>query len=104
MKLLRDEQDNWSAARCFLAIDLVLVWCTALVELFTSLSSSDTVWAFHGSLCITLAAWAAGPRGLQYLGPVINKVAGSIRGDGATAKRTTVVVGDNPWVDDERAE
>lgn len=102
MSLMKDEQGNRSAARLFLAIELGIVWLTCLLELFTGFGVSDTVWAMHGSLMIALVAWAAGPRGLQYLGPQIGRVAGAIRGGGGDARRTTVVVGDNPRIDDER--
>lgn len=97
MSLFRDERSKLSGARVFLALELVYVWGLGLLETVTHLEVSGPVWALHASLVLALIAWAAGPRGLQYIGP---QIAGAAQGVASAAKRLARV--DDARQDDER--
>lgn len=87
MTLFRDERGNLSAARSLLAAEIIYLWVVGP-------ALSDTLVAGHFGLCGFFIAWAAGPRGLQYLGP---QIAAFTKAIGDRVKGT-----DNAKKDDER--
>lgn len=93
---LRDEQGKTSLSRVLLLAQLLYVDLAVLAAvLFPAVTLTPEFWGYNGTLTIALVAWAAGPRGLQYLGPQI----------GATARGLTgrITGTDDPRKDDERA-
>jgi len=83
VSLFRDEKGSVSMARTLLATEFVYV---ATFGGWGALSSSVRLmpewWVFHGTLIIALAAWAGGPRAMEYLGPRIAEV-GKVIGEAA---------------------
>lgn len=95
MTFLKDEQGKLSLSRVLLLAQILYVdVAITLAVLLPTVRLTAEWWAYQGTLSIALIAWAAGPRGLQYLGPTVRDVGKSI-----TAKMTGT---DNPRRDDER--
>lgn len=78
-------------ARTLLLVQLFYVNASAALS-----SPAPEWWAFNGTLIVGLVAWAAGPRGLQYLGP---QIAAAGKAIGAAARRLAGT--DNRRRDDE---
>lgn len=76
---LHDENGKLSMARVLLLY--VVVRLDALAVLDAARPALDLPvewWAVQGGLLIALVAWAGGPRGLQYLGGQVGKVARAV--------------------------
>jgi len=83
--LITDEQEKTSAARVGLWIAVALALLTIGVDIALTLGQGsthipNTVYALEGTMFMVFAAWAAGPRIAQYIGPEIGKVASGIGG------------------------
>ena len=94
MAFLSDEQGKPSLSRTLLLFQLIYVDVTATVSALWGVRPEPEWWGYNGALAIALVAWAAGPRGLQYLGPVVGQMVDKLTG---RAART-----DNRRTDDER--
>lgn len=92
--LLKDEQDKFSMGRIMLIVHSAFCYIvlTAKVLHWIDLDTED--YAILTTAWVGFLAWAAGPRGLQYLGPAVRAAAGSLR-----ARIQHV---DNRFKDDER--
>lgn len=95
--MLRDERGKTSMARTLLVVEVIHVLAMGVLGAVGAVWLSPSWWAFQGPVTIALVAWAAGPRGLQYLGPQLGNVA---RGIAAAASRHTRT--DNRFRDSER--
>lgn len=89
MDLLKDEKGRWSSARALLASEMIYLWWSG-----PGIAWSGDLIALHSVLVVGLLAWAAGPRGLEYLGPQLTSLGGAI----VRRVRGT----DNARADDER--
>lgn len=96
--LLRDEQGGISMARTLLLGQLIYVGFLSVFPSLADASLTAEWWTYNGTISIGLIAWAAGPRGLQYLAPRVSKVATAIK-DAATARINRT---DDRYNDDER--
>lgn len=76
--ILRDEQGGLSMSRTLLLCQLVYVDILAALGAVGAVVLSGQWWTFQGTLVIGLVAWAAGPRGLQYLGPQLGNIGRAI--------------------------
>ena len=104
--IFQDERGSRSMARL-----LMLATCTVLLVLaiadsvLAAVTVSTDAYAALGGLAVVLGAWAGGPRAMQHLAPVARAAFARFgSGGGGAARSTTVVVGDNPRIDDERDE
>jgi hypothetical protein len=72
--LISDEKGKISLSRVILACQLAYVnWYAIAYE------PTEAWWSFQGALCIALVAWAAGPRGLEYLAPRVTDLAKALK-------------------------
>jgi hypothetical protein len=78
MSLLRDEQGNWSSARCAFWVTLVVTLALIVFDSCGVVAMAGAAYTLLGSLVIALASWAAGPRIASYLAPQIGKVGAAI--------------------------
>lgn len=80
MSLFRDEHGKPSMARVALGVTLaatlLLSWLDALFP--DTVVVPPDAYAMLGGIVLALAGWAGGPRVMQYLGPQVGKLAGSI--------------------------
>lgn len=81
--LVTDEQNKTSASRVGLWITVVLALVTVGVDIALTLRLAaqhipNTVYALEGTMFTVFAAWAAGPRIAQYIGPQIGQIASGI--------------------------
>lgn len=81
--VISDEKGKISLSRVILALQLVYVnWYAT-----THVPSADW-WSFQGAICVALVAWAAGPRGLEYLAPRMTELAKILRRRAAAKSKT----------------
>lgn len=98
MQVMSDESGKLSMARALLVIQLAIVNVAGVIEAFTFFGFPDVWWALQATIFIGLLAWAAGPRGLQYLGPTVSGTVGTL----TEAIRKRVQRTDRSRHDDER--
>lgn len=95
---LTDEQGKLSLSRILLLAQLVYVDVSSAVAAFTlSVVLTGEWWVYQSTLTVGLIAWAAGPRGLQYIGPVLGQITGGMANAVGRLSQT-----DNRFKDDER--
>lgn len=83
--LTQDEQGKTSSARvAFWATLIFTLVLIAADSVTTAVVVPEPAYALLAGLLIALAAWAGGPRALQYLGPQVGRVASAV----ARARRT----------------
>ncbi len=101
-QLIEDERRKLSASRVGLWSTMALALITIAVDVYVVLSGGkvfvpNTVYALEGTMFTAFAAWAAGPRIAQYLGPQVGAIASGI----ASAVRDARLPSRN---DDERGD
>ena len=82
-QLVEDEKGKLSAARVGLWITVGVSLVNFGVDVYLTLIAGkaripNTVYALEGTMFTAFAAWAAGPRIAQYIGPQIGQVASGI--------------------------
>lgn len=82
-QLVTDETRKTSSARLGLWITVGMALITVGVDIALTLGSSashipNTVYALEGTMFTVFAAWAAGPRIAQYIGPQLGAIAQGI--------------------------
>ena len=79
MSFLRDEKGKLSAARVLLTATLVFAFGVIYRDAADpGFRVALEAWGLLAGLLIALVAWAAGPRGLEYLGPQVSKLATAV--------------------------
>lgn len=97
---LTDEQGNLSLARLLLGIHALFNWCwlwgilLGWIDAPTELVATVFFAGVDTVMFVIFGSWAAGPRGLQYLGPALRNAVGTV-----TARLRGM---DNARSDDER--
>lgn len=76
--LFHDERGSLSAARIFLAVDLIQTISYIFLVTLTDRAFSNAVLGFDGSSLTILASWAGGARIAQYIAPQASAVATGI--------------------------
>lgn len=74
---LRDEQGKLSMARTLLCVHLAYAYVALTAKLLGLIVLEPPDYALLTAYFVALSAWAAGPRGLQYLGPRIRGAFGT---------------------------
>lgn len=82
-QLIEDEKGKLSAARIGLWITVGVSLVNFGVDVWLTLVDGkaripNTVYALEGTMFTVFAAWAAGPRIAQYLGPQVGQIASGI--------------------------
>lgn len=101
-ELLIDEQGKSSGARTGLWVTVAMALITVGVDIWLTVQHAtparipNTVYALEGTMFTVFAAWAAGPRIAQYIGPQLGKVVSAL----ATARQDPREP--NARTDDER--
>lgn len=91
---LQDEQGNWSMGRCMLLCSLVITYGLIICDMFVSVDVPAPAYALLATIFAGLLTWVAGPRVMQYVGPVVSAV--------ASAAKQRLQGTDNFREDDER--
>lgn len=75
MEIFQDEQDGFSMSRT-----LVCVWTVVIIYhlLFRFDHLTQPILTFLSSVYLFLCTWAAGPRMVQYLAPIVGRVASAV--------------------------
>jgi hypothetical protein len=83
--ILRDERGKPSLARVLLVVVVAYTLTLIAVDAALHLGVGTSVWGLLSAMVIAFAAWAGGPRALQYLGPQIGSTVAGI----TSGKRTS---------------
>jgi glucan phosphoethanolaminetransferase (alkaline phosphatase superfamily) len=76
MSLIQDEQGNFSTARVLLICWTAVIF--ALIAFKPALIVVQQFLTFLTSVYLFLATWAAGPRMVQYLSPIVSQVVSAV--------------------------
>ncbi len=83
-ELIEDERHHLSSARCGLWFTVALAALTVATDVYLTAGTTLTaripnpVYGLEGTMFTVFAAWAAGPRIAQYLGPQVGAVASGL--------------------------
>lgn len=82
-ELISDEHSHLSTARVGLWTTMALALVTVAVDVWLTVHASrltipNPVYALEGTMFTAFAAWAAGPRIAQYIGPQLGAIAQGI--------------------------
>ncbi len=102
--VFHDERGARSMARVLLATTVVYALPLILGDALGWITVGTDAYTLLGGLVTILAAWAGGPRAMQYLGPQVGAVLSRVGGGrgGYSGPEVSVRAGDNPATDDER--
>jgi hypothetical protein len=85
--ILRDEQGKDSLSRHLLVATVVFTFGVVVADLvLPGTAIGSAVYSLLGTFGTVFAAWAAGPRIAQYIGPAIGQIAGGIAAGRHTRK------------------